>query len=204
MLYCPHHSHPEITKSPMLAPVSANYHRAKMQSGVFMLVVSRCLSKQLLGFPFFCQQWTHNYCSITGLNHAHRSIKSITLNMIQIILQTLSVLHHLLLANPRGPQEFVFLPPPYLISFTFMQFSGKMLPNNRFLATSQGLAPPVREILDPPLPAVNRFLRFKSGAIPTDLLTASKLHPLSFSASDPNAFLQCELALMLLSSVNWP
>ena len=32
-----------------------------------------------------------------------------------------------------------------------LQFSAKMLPNNRFSLKNHGLAPPVWEILDPPL-----------------------------------------------------
>ena len=37
------------------------------------------------------------------------------------------------------------------VSFVFMQFSAQMLPNNEFLPQTQGLAPPIWEILDPPL-----------------------------------------------------
>ena len=42
---------------------------------------------------------------------------------------------------------------PGQIAFVFMQFSIKILPNNRFLLQTQGLAPPtlVLEVLDPPL-----------------------------------------------------
>ena len=48
-------------------------------------------------------------------------------------------------------------PPLGPISFIFMQFLTKILPNNRFLGQTQGLAPappPVMEILDPPLKAI--------------------------------------------------
>ena len=37
------------------------------------------------------------------------------------------------------------------ISFIFMHFPAKILPNDRLSAQTQGLAPPVWEILDPPL-----------------------------------------------------
>ena len=37
------------------------------------------------------------------------------------------------------------------ISFIFMQFSAKILSNNRFLVRTQGFVPPVWENLDPPL-----------------------------------------------------
>ena len=37
------------------------------------------------------------------------------------------------------------------ISFIFIQFSQKLLPNNTFLPQTQGLVPPIWEILDPPL-----------------------------------------------------
>ena len=37
------------------------------------------------------------------------------------------------------------------ISFNFMRFSAKILPNHRFLPHIQGLMPPVLEILDLPL-----------------------------------------------------
>ena len=40
------------------------------------------------------------------------------------------------------------------ISFIFMQFTATILPNNRFLAQIQWLAPSVWEILDPPLNSI--------------------------------------------------
>ena len=40
------------------------------------------------------------------------------------------------------------------ISFIFMQYSTKILTTNRFLPQTQKLAPPVWEILDPPLLSV--------------------------------------------------
>ena len=56
------------------------------------------------------------------------------------------------LVDPKwgvSPQTLLPLPA---ISSIFMQFLAKILQNNRFSSTSQGLAPPsVWEILDPPL-----------------------------------------------------
>ena len=43
------------------------------------------------------------------------------------------------------------------ISFIFMQFSAKILPNNRFASTSQGLATPMWEILNLPLKDMPEF-----------------------------------------------
>ena len=53
------------------------------------------------------------------------------------------------LADPRWSQGRSPSLGPFF--FIFMQFSVKILPNNRFLPHIQGLAPPVWKILDPPL-----------------------------------------------------
>ena len=65
-------------------------------------------------------------------------------------LKTIGILHSNPLADPRGVLGTCPPPPPGPISLIFMQFSAKILPNNRFPSTSQGLVL-CPQILDPPL-----------------------------------------------------
>ena len=59
------------------------------------------------------------------------------------------------LVDPKGVPDTCPRPIPFI----FVQFSAQISPNNRFLFLTQGLAPPVWEILHPPLQVTNFELK---------------------------------------------